>query len=61
MSLFAFASGYSEAAALFHVSKLKSRFPNLEDKSKTCQMFVAIEMKDNRCLTFYPARYFILP
>jgi hypothetical protein len=34
-----------EAAALVHATKLKSRFLTLENKSKACQMFVAIEIK----------------
>jgi hypothetical protein len=47
MSLFAFASERFEAATWVHATKLKSRFLTLE-KNKACEMFVAIEIKDNR-------------
>jgi hypothetical protein len=43
-----FASECFEAAALAHASKLKSRFLTVENKSKACQMFVAVEIKDDR-------------
>jgi hypothetical protein len=47
-----FAPECFEAAALVHATKLKRRSLTLENKSKACQMFVAIEIQNYRIFMF---------